>query len=376
MQRGFLVELAVAAVLVVVLLSVVLGHLLGVPVLLATVDSGSMEPTLSTGDGFVAIPATIAGSPGVGDVVVFRAEAVHAGQFTTHRIVDERPGGYVTQGDANPVTDQSSGEPLVTEGQITAVSLTIGGEVVRIPHLGTGGDAIGSALARAEGAVAGLLGVRGLGPDQLALLLFGLGTAAFAVSFLGERSTRRARSRERSRSATERFDVRWLLAGSVFLVCAGATVGMVVPAGTETIGIVSSEGDSANPTTVPVGGSDSYESARHNAGVLPTVSYFEPRSTGIDVSPARLELSRGETVNATVTLRAPDETGYFLRSYTEYRYFDVLPTPVLDGLYHAHPWVPYLVINALFGGTVLAAWTVFSGPTTIRLRNRKRARPT
>jgi signal peptidase I len=54
-------------------LAIVAGHLLGVPVALSYVETGSMEPTIGTGDGFVAILAAVSGPIEEGDVVVFDA---------------------------------------------------------------------------------------------------------------------------------------------------------------------------------------------------------------------------------------------------------------------------------------------------------------
>ena len=61
----------VVSVLVVVV--IVAGQLAGQPVLLGYVTSGSMAPTLETGDGFVAVPAAVSGPIDTGDVVVFEA---------------------------------------------------------------------------------------------------------------------------------------------------------------------------------------------------------------------------------------------------------------------------------------------------------------
>src|SRR6056297_3527746 len=127
--------LGYAAALFVILLLV--GQLLGQPILLGYVATGSMEPTMDAGDGFVAIPSAVSGDVEEGDVVVFQARELHDGGLTTHRVVDETEGGYVTKGDANPFTDQDGGEPPVTDGQIVANALQIEGTVVTIPHLGT-----------------------------------------------------------------------------------------------------------------------------------------------------------------------------------------------------------------------------------------------
>ncbi|MFW6382630.1 MAG: S26 family signal peptidase, partial [Haloferacaceae archaeon] len=58
-KRTLSVALQVAAVLIVV--SLVVGQFLGQPILLSYVETGSMQPTLDPGDGFIAIPAQLAG---------------------------------------------------------------------------------------------------------------------------------------------------------------------------------------------------------------------------------------------------------------------------------------------------------------------------
>jgi len=63
-KRVLSITLQVAAVVVV--LSLVAGQLLGQPILLSFVETGSMQPTLDPGDGFVAVPASLAGPVGVG----------------------------------------------------------------------------------------------------------------------------------------------------------------------------------------------------------------------------------------------------------------------------------------------------------------------
>ncbi|KPN31210.1 signal peptidase I [Halolamina pelagica] len=132
-----LLTLGAEAALVLVVASLLLGQVLGTPVLLGYVETGSMEPTLEPGDGFVAVPAAVTGDVEEGDVIVFRAEELQGGGLTTHRVVGETERGYITRGDANPFTDQDGNEPPVKEGQIVAEALQIGGSVVVIPNLGT-----------------------------------------------------------------------------------------------------------------------------------------------------------------------------------------------------------------------------------------------
>lgn len=140
---GFLAWIVVAVAVV-----LVVGMLLGPPTLVSYVGSGSMSPALSTGDGFVAVPAAIAGPPDVGDVV-YESETLASGSLVTHRVVAETEEGFITQGDANAVTDQAAGEPVVTPERIQASALTVGGQVLAIPNVGQvmGQDASGPSTA-------------------------------------------------------------------------------------------------------------------------------------------------------------------------------------------------------------------------------------
>ncbi|MCU4752471.1 signal peptidase I [Halobacteria archaeon AArc-curdl1] len=368
-------EYTVAFVLVVLVVSLGLGYVLGQPVLLAYVETGSMEPTLEAGDGFVAVPAALAGDVEQGDVVTFKAEELHGGAPTTHRVVDVHENGYITQGDANPFTDQSRNEPPVTDGQVKAVALQVNGEVVRLPHLGTGVMALQDGMQTVEGTIAGIFGWQRLGSTELTYLLFGGGVILFGASLLaGEGNRDRSASRERSRDRSGVIDSRYLLIACVVLLCAGATAAMVMPAGTESYGIVSTEGSgSANPTIIPVGETDEFEYTVHNGGIVPIVSYLEPRSGGIETQPEQHRMAANQSANSTVTLHADDDTGYHVESMTEYRYLLVLPPRIIDSLYVVHPWVPYLAVNTVIGAPLVVFWRLFGG-TSDRIRLRRRAR--
>ncbi len=90
-RRG--IAWGVQGTVLVVLGALIVGQLLGQPVLLGFVETGSMEPTIETGDGFVAVPSDLTGDPEPGDVVVFDAEELEGGGLTTHRIVEETEQG-------------------------------------------------------------------------------------------------------------------------------------------------------------------------------------------------------------------------------------------------------------------------------------------
>jgi len=350
------------------------GQLLGQPALLGFVTSGSMSPTLETGDGFVAIPAELAGPINEGDVIVFEAEAIQGGGLTTHRVVSETDRGFVTRGDANPFTDQAGDEPPVKEAQIAAVAWHPGGSVVVIPHLGTAIEGVQAVLETVQRQVASLLGTRAvLGTRGLAYLIFAVTLAWYVV---GEWRARDTKEPERTRSQDTGVSPRLVVGLFALLLVGGATAAMVGPAGTQQYGVVSAEFESDRPTVIPAGQSESVDRPLANGGLVPVVVYLEPGSEGIDVQPRRFSLSGGEQVTATVTLSAPDETGYYRRFVTQHRYLAILPSSIIDSLYAVHPWAPIVAIDALLAVPFYLVGVRLVGGGRIRRRSRGRDLPT
>ena len=372
-KRTLSVALQAAAVLVV--LSLVVGQLLGQPVLLSYVETGSMQPTLAPGDGFVAIPAGIAGGTGPGDVVTFDAQEIQGGGLTTHRVVEETERGYVTRGDNNPFTDQDGGEPVVQDADVVAKALQVGGSVVVIPHLGTVAMGFQSALDAVQTWLAVTFGVRSFqGTQGLAYIIFGLSVVAYAVDWYLNAGSRDRESRDRSRDdGTSVFAILGVLA---LVLMATATAAMVVPGGTQEYGVVSAEFESENPTVIESGTSQELEYVVPNAGLVPVYAYVTPASPGVDVDPQRLSVaSRGEA-STTVTLSAPDETGYYRLFVVEHRYLAVLPPGIVDELYGVHPWAPLVAINGLLGGGIVSIGLLLLRGEPARIRSRgSRERP-
>ena len=353
-------------------LSLVAGQLLGQPVLLAFVETGSMASTMEPGDGFVAIPAQLAGPVEAGDVVTFRAEEIQGGGLTTHRIVGETDRGYITRGGANPFTDQDSDEPPVKDAQIVAVAWSPGGEVFVVPGLGTAVQGVQGVLGFAQRTLASLLGTRSLlGTQGLAYLLF----AATALYYLaGEYRSRGGRSRERkSRSRETGLDPRLVMLVFTLVLVGGATAAMVGPAGQQQYGVVSAEFESDRPTVIPAGESNSVPYPVGNSGIIPVHVYVEPASDGVAVEPRHLYLERGELRNTSVTLQAPPETGYYRRFVVQHRYLALLPASTIDALYTTHPWLPIVAVDLLLGVPFYVLGVALLGGGRIRRRSRDRA---
>jgi len=357
------------ALLVVVVLALVMGQVLGQPILLSFVETGSMEPTLDTGDGFVAVPTELAGEINEGDVVVFEAEEIQGGGLTTHRIVDETERGYITRGDANPFTDQDSDEPPVKEPQIVAVAWQPGGEVVTIPFVGAIVGGIQSVLEGIQFWLAQLFGTRALlGLQGLGYLMFGLSVVLYLLAGYFEDDRRRERGRDRETGTSSRK----LMVTLTLIVVAGATAAMVVPAGAEEFGIVSAEFESESPDVIEQGTSESVRYPVQNTGIVSTVVLFEPADDNIAVEPEQTTLGPRSVANTTVTITAPPDTGYYRTHLEQHRYLRLLPTPVIVNLYEIHPWAPILGINAVIGVPfyLFGMWILGSG----RLRSRNRSR--
>ncbi|WP_218644680.1 signal peptidase I [Natronomonas gomsonensis] len=370
--RGYATR-GVELLLVLVLVALIAGAALGQPVLLGFVETGSMEPTLEPGDGFVAIPSPVAGDIEEGDVIVFNAQNLQGGGLTTHRVVGETESGYITRGDANPFTDQDGQEPPVTDGQIVAKVWQVNGEVVAIPGLGLLTEAARGMLDSVQRTLAQTFGTRAfLGTQGLALLIAGGGLAVLLFGFLFD-DERRQRVVKRTRRRKGIYDPRRLVLAMALFVALVSGGTMVAMSNTQEYGMVSASFDSENPTTVPTNETSNLTYPALNGGQLPVYAFYAPTSNNVDVEPSSMRMDRGESRNVTVTLQAPPETGYYPQYVAEHRYFAVLPFGVVAGLYAVHPWLPTLVTSLLMGGAFLLVGFLLVGASPVRTRSRSRS---
>ncbi|MDT3435511.1 signal peptidase I [Haloarcula sp. 1CSR25-25] len=362
------VEVLLEVALGVFLIAMVLGQILGQPVLLGFVTTGSMQPTLEPGDGFVAIPADLAGSVEEGDVVTFRAEEIQGGGLTTHRVVDKTDRGYITRGDNNPFTDQDGDEPPVTDAQIVAVAWQPGGEVVAVPGVGTLVNGVRDSLTWVQQRAASIFGARSLlGTQGLAYLLLAVSVCAYVIDLLLNGNRDRG---QRDTSRDTGTSVRLLIGIFAAAIVLSATATMVAPAGPQEFGVVSAEFDSPGPRVIEQGTTESTQYRLGNGGYIPVVTYFEPATDGIAVEPNETVIPARSTVNATLSLTAPSETGYYRQFVVEHRYLLVLPQSTIRSLYLVHPWLPIITIDALLGGSFYLLGMALVDTGRVRARSR------
>jgi signal peptidase len=105
------------------------GSLLGRPLLLAAVLTGSMVPVLNPGDLILVLPAM---SPPVrGDIIVFRTKAHPS--WIVHRVIEgDQWQGFTTKGDANAEPDPD----VVMPNEVAGFVPVIGGKPLHMPHVG------------------------------------------------------------------------------------------------------------------------------------------------------------------------------------------------------------------------------------------------
>ena len=365
------------AILVALLVAMLIGQQLGQPIVLGFVLTGSMnaQPAeMAPGDGFIAVPPAVAGDIGEGDVVTFEAQQLQGGGLTTHRIVDETDQGYVTQGDANPFTDQDGPEPPVQESQIVAVALEFGGDVVVIPRIGLAVLAMQDAFSAAAGYLSMIPGLRGLaeGNAGSSMVLVGLLLLGYSLAAEVLGGTNRRSGGDRSRDRRGKTSAVLVLLVILLLITVPATASMVIPSGTDDITIVSSQSPSSSPTVIERGGSVEYTYNFTNDGYIPRIASVDAASTGVDVAQSSLVAPRGETASTIVTIHAPEETGAYVRSVSEWQYVQFLPVPVILSLHAIHPFAAVAGINAVIIVTVTAVYVPAVGLEPFRFRDRDR----
>jgi len=367
MKPSELLQYLAGGLLIAVIVLLLGSQLLGQPAIVF-VETGSMAPTLEPNDGFLAVPAVIADDPEVGDVILFQSQNLGGGELTTHRVVDITEEGYITQGDANPFTDQDGDEPPVSDGQIRAVALTVGDGIVTIPGLGASVGAVRSVGTAIQNVVLVPLGI-----DIEVTTLSTAAMIAGLVLFVYGTITGASDKRQRSRSRGGVFDNAVIVIAVLALVVViPLNVSMLLPSGVYQYEILSSEAPTDNEQIIPVGGESDVTYAMQNSGYLPVLVFLEPASDGVTVTDSQIYVPRRSTVETSITMQAPDQTGSYLRFVREYRYLVVLPPSLIASLHAIHPIVAVGAINLFVGGIVVGLSVATVGTDRLRLRSRKR----
>ena len=343
---------ALVAAIVVVAALAVLGAVFGLPMGIAYVETESMSPTLEPGEGFVLVPAAVAGPLESGDVVVFDAQQLRGGGPTTHRIVGETERGYITQGDNNNVPDQITSEPPVRRAQIAGKALEIDGRVLTIPYTGAVATALGGLVDDARQRVNVLLwrltDTSGLSATQFSYVLTGVLLVSYGIESFRERRGGRRDHVQPPRADGDRNDApvsaHAILIALTLVIAVAATAAMVVPGGPQQYDVVASETDS--PVLVAPGETIRITHEIGNSPVLPVVVFLDGDNSA-QIEPREVTLARGATATVSAVGTVPNSIGHHRFYVVEHRYIAVLPGSVTRILYAQHPWLPVVIIDAL-----------------------------
>ncbi|MFP8956517.1 signal peptidase I [Natrialbaceae archaeon A-CW3] len=352
-----------------VVLLLILGQLLGQPILLGYVATGSMEPTLNAGDGFVAVPSAVTDSPEVGDVVVFEATTLHGGGLTTHRIVGETEEGYVTKGDANPFTDQDGGEPHVSDEQIVAEAWQVGDTVVRLPHLGTVVMGVHGFVALVFGVLTAPLGITAaFDAEGTGSILVALGIGLLGVGLLLERVGVAERSTKRRTNRENVIGLWSAISVVVVLIALFATASMVIPAGGSAYGLVSTESPTDDPQVVAPGETTTITRTIDNSGYVPVVAVVDTPHSTVDAEPRATTIGSRTTAEVSLSMTAPETEGEYTRTVVESRYLLVLPPTLLVWLHDVHPFLAIGAVNVVLVGVTVGVVLLLFGRGDLRIR--------
>lgn len=358
---------AITVILVLLVVAVIASQLFGFPPPISYVGTDSMAPQLEPGDGFVGIPAPLAGDVSEGDVITYRAQILGGGGLTTHRVVEETEEGYITKGDNNPFTDQEGDEPPVTDAQIELVALQIGGQIVKIPFVGQAAELAGAGL----GAVVGLLSIDNVGSGNPGVVIGVVGLLLVASSIVYDAVTDdKTRSMKRSVKREGIIDSKLILLAVLLILSLPLLSMTMLPSGTDEMNIVSTTTPQPDDRSLIQAGT-SIESTMsiRNGQPVPMVIIVESGSDSLEIYNPVLPAAAGERVETGYRMSAPDETGSYVRARSVSFYIHVLPASVIGFLHGLHPVIALVVTTGVTLSPVAVLFYVLVGFRRISLRD-------
>jgi signal peptidase len=320
-----------------------------------------MEPTIGTNDGYLLVPT---GEVVPGEIITFHSE--ERDDYVTHRVVGTAPGGYLTQGDANPSTDQAAGTAPIERNQIAGQVLTIGGQPVLIPQLG---------------AIIGVLRANWIPVFALAAIFIMIRTLR---DDRGGESTAGTRSVLRSRQVIIPVLLMTILA-SVLLISMGAThtelTYSVTETGAEDPRVLSVGENTTVPLTADVGRTPVTQVLIDTEGMslinTTQATGGESAAAGGNRQPGAFGALRDQFITTSSTTLNTDvpaqaQPGSHTAAVSVYPYPATLPRGVLAGLHAIHPWLAALgsVLVVTVPGYVLY-WLLIDTTTPIRGSRRR-----
>lgn len=309
---------AVAFGLIGIMLTLGFGSIMQSAPNISYVYSSSMEPTIHVGDGFFVIPSN---QPKVGDIVLYRPLKLNA-KLITHRVVAIIDGSYMTQGDNSPASDQSVGEPLVSQDRIVGKVLTINSKPLLL-----------SGFGKLVGSIQSLLGNYA---TLLSAVTIAIGVMIFLKDVLYPKKKRKSRNRWRLRDVYQ----------AVAILVTGITIlSILIGSSVNPVKYLISENPGTDGLQVVLNKPGEVSSKINNNGLIPVWSF----TTGIyplkmDTGPVYIAPLAYSDVK--ISIEPQSNLGWYQGYVQVYNIPTVLPKFILAELFTVSPYL------ALFGVSI------------------------
>jgi signal peptidase len=292
--------------------AILLGGLLGRPVLVAAVPTTSMVPVLRPGDLIPVLP-TWGAPPEIGQIIVFKTP--HDSTWIVHRVIGgDRQSGYLTKGDANPVPDPHR----VFRQDIAGFVPTVGGNALHVPGLGSlslGRTPLGNPLFAAVALAVGVF-----------LLVNDVGSELFRI-----RWRRLYRRRSRTKESNDTLFIYGALAALVF-VSTAVTSHSLSTEQTVRFTVVRTKSTNVKDPRLTVLGSPYSETITlDNPSLLPVIVALSTNDPDIGWEPAWVWIGPRSQATATLT-RKSQVLGDHTAKLRQAIYLPLLPPPLIRQL--------------------------------------------
>lgn len=297
------------------------------------VYSESMEPIIKTNDGFFVMRSK---KYAIDDIITFKPKVL--GQpYVTHRIVAiTYDGKFITKGDNNPMSDQQGGEPLISKTQIIGKAVCINGKPMIIPKLGILSQKIQNNIPKVNVFII------------VSIFVFGFLIEYVIAHILHKGKAIKNKKHLRLLDIAPYFDPLFFM---IFLLVISNTfiIGQTIKSWKSdeiSYVVVSTEG---LPSPTP-GEKFEKNKSLQNAAFIPFLIILEPEDNNISIISNKFVISPKQHAAYTLSIIAPEKTGYYTHSIHKKAYPNVLPGKLFNHLYSINPSLPLFII---FGPSML-----------------------
>jgi signal peptidase I len=293
------------------------------------VYSGSMIPVININDGFFLEHKD---TYNVDDIITFKPKVLQA-SYVTHRIISKTANGdFITKGDNNILTDQSGGEPAVSNEQIIGRVFMFNNTPLIIPKIGLLSTRIKSFI-------------RGLN----AFLILSIGIIivliCYVIDNLSIGGTYHKRKKFKLNKVAPYFDyIFWIFmiwtVGSVLLTS-------LMIRSWDNNGFSYVVVDTKGISSPAVGETYTKDEVFQNKMLIPLIMIIDAENKDVIVNPNTLYFKPNEKKGYSITLKVPNKSGLYSENISIRVYPNVFPKAIFNFLYRVNIFLPIGIIVAI-----------------------------